>query len=150
MQIILKRDVNKIGKAGQLLEVSDGYARNFLFPRNLAEEATAGKIADLNSRQQSRKAREDKAKQAAEENKKQLQGKVVRVAASAGESGKLFGSVTTAQIAEALEAQYTIKVDKRDIKLAEPVKQPGSHALSVRLYTGVQADMTLVVEIQNA
>ena len=150
MQVILKKDVSKIGKAGELLEVSDGYARNFLFPRNLAEEATAGKIADLNVRQQNRKAREDKEKQAAEEDKKLLQGKAVRVTASAGESGKLFGSITTVQIAEALSAQYTIKVDKRDIKLTEPVKQPGNHAISVRLYTGVQADMILVVEIQNA
>jgi len=148
MQVILKKDVNKIGKAGQLLEVSDGYARNFLFPRDLAEEATAGKIADLNVRQQNRKAREDKEKQAAEEKKKQLQDKVLRVTASAGESGKLFGSVTTAQIAEALFAQYMVKVDKRDIKLTEPVKQPGNHAVSIRLHAGVQADMTLGVEIQ--
>ena len=149
MQVILKKDVNKIGKAGQLLEVSDGYARNFLFPRNLAEEATAGRIADLNTREQSRQAREDKEKQAAEEVKKLLHGKEVRVAASAGESGKLFGSVTTSQIAEALEAQYKIKVEKRDIKLAEPVKQPGNHVMSVRLHAGIQAGMTLVVEIQN-
>ena len=147
MQVILKKDVNKVGKAGQLLEVSDGYARNFLLPRNLAEEATAGKIADLNARQQSRKVREDKEKQAAEEHRKLLQDKVVRVAASAGESGKLFGSVTTTQIAEALEAQYMIKVDKRDIKLAEPVKQPGNHAISIRLHAGIQAEMTLVVEV---
>ena len=150
MQIILKKDVNKIGKAGQLLEVSDGYARNFLFPRNLAEEATAGKIADLNARQQNRKAKEDKEKQAAEEDKKLLQNKAIRVAASGGESGKLFGSVTTAQVAEALFAQYMIKVDKRDIKLPESVKQTGNYAVSVRLYSGVQADMTLVVEILNA
>jgi len=149
MQVILKKDVNKIGKAGQLLEVSDGYARNFLFPRDLAEEATAGKIADLNARQQSRKAREDKEKQAAEEKKKLLQDKVLHVTASAGESGKLFGSVTAAQIAEALLAQYMVKADKRDIKLAEPVKQPGNHAVSIRLHAGVQADMTLSVEVQS-
>ena len=148
MQVILKKDVNKIGKAGQLLEVSDGYARNFLFPRDLAEEATTGKIADLNARQQNRKAREDKEKQAAEERKKLLQGKVLRVTASAGESGKLFGSVTTAQIAEALLAQYMVKVDKRDIKLTEPIKQSGNHAVSVKLHAGVQADMTLDVKIQ--
>ena len=149
MQVILKKDVNKIGKAGQLLEVSDGYARNFLLPRNLAEEATAGRIADLNARQQNRKAKEDKEKQSAEEDRKHLQGKVVRVTASGGESGKLFGSVTTAQIAEVMEAQHMIKVDKRDIKLPESVKQPGAHAVSIRLHTGIGADMTLVVEIQN-
>ena len=150
MRVILKKDVNKIGKAGQLLEVSDGYARNYLFPRGLAEEATAGRVAELNARQQNRKTKEDKEKKAAEENLKLLHGKVIRVAASAGESGKLFGSITTAQVAEALEAQYMIKVDKRDIKLTEPVKQPGNHAVSVRLYAGVQAAMTLIVEVQNA
>ena len=149
MQVILKKDVNKIGKAGELLEVSDGYARNFLIPRGLADEATEGRIADLNTRQQNRKVKEDKEKQAAEERKKLLQDKDIRVVASAGESGKLFGSVTTAQIAEALAAQYTVKVDKRDIKLAEPVKQPGNHAVSIRLHSGVQADMKLVVEAQN-
>jgi len=146
MQVILKKDVNKVGKAGQLLEVSDGYARNFLLPRDLAEEATAGRIADLNARQQSRKVKENKETQAAEKDKKLLQDKVIHVTASAGESGKLFGSVTTAQIAEALEKQYMIKVDKRDVKLAEPVKQPGNHAVSIRLHAGVQVDMTLVVE----
>jgi large subunit ribosomal protein L9 len=99
---------------------------------------------------QNRKIKEDKEKSAAEEDKKRLQGKVVRVFASAGENGKLFGSVTAAQIAEALETQYQVKADKRGIKLAEPVKQAGNHAVSVRLYAGVQADMTLSVEIQNS
>jgi large subunit ribosomal protein L9 len=145
MQVILKKDVDKIGKIGQLLEVSDGYARNFLFPRGWAEEATAGKIADLKTRQQSQKAKETKEKLTSEENRKRLQGKVVRVVASAGENGKLFGSITTAQIAEALEAQFQIKIDKRNIKLAEPVRQSGNHAISIRLYAGVQADMTLTV-----
>jgi large subunit ribosomal protein L9 len=150
MQVILKKDVNKIGKAGQLLNVNDGYARNFLFPRDLAEEATAGKIADLKARQQSQKSKEVKEKQTSEENRERLKGNVVRVFASAGENGKLFGSVTTAQIAEALEAQYQIKVDKRNIKLAEPVKQAGNHAISIRLHAGVQVEMTLAVDIQGA
>lgn len=150
MRVILKKDVDKIGSAGQLLEVSDGYARNFLFPKGLAEEATAGKIAALQELQQNRKVKEDKEKSAAEEEKKRLQGKVIRVSASAGENGKLFGSITAAQIAEALEAQYQVKADKRGIKLPEPVKQAGTHAVSVRLYAGVQADMILSVEIQNS
>jgi large subunit ribosomal protein L9 len=149
MRVILKKDVDKIGKAGELLEVSDGYARNFLLPKNLAEEATAGKITELQSLQQNRKMKEDKEKSAAEENKKRLQDKAIRVFASAGENGKLFGSVTAAQIAEALEAQYRVKIDKRNIKLAEPVKQPGNHSVGVRLYAGVQVDMTLSVEVQS-
>jgi large subunit ribosomal protein L9 len=150
MRVILKKDVDKTGKAGQLLDVSDGYARNFLLPGGFAEEATAGKIAELNELRQNRKIKEDKEKSAAEEDKKRIQGKVIRVSASAGENGKLFGSITAAQIAEALEAQYRVKADKRGIKLAEPVKQAGNHAVSLRLHAGVQADMTLSVEIQNS
>ncbi|MDR1379630.1 MAG: 50S ribosomal protein L9 [Synergistaceae bacterium] len=150
MQVILKKDVNKVGKAGQLLDVSNGYARNFLFSRDLAEEATEGKIADMKNRQQNRKAKEEKERHASEEDKKRLQGKGVRVLASVGESGKLFGSVTVVQIAEALKAQYGLDVDKRHIKLSEPVKQPGSYRISVRLYAGVQAEMTLFVENQSA
>jgi large subunit ribosomal protein L9 len=149
VRVILKKDVDKVGRAGQLLEVSDGHARNFLIPRGLAEEATEGRIADLETRQQNRKMKEDKEKQAAEEAKKILQGKVVRVSAVGGESGKLFGSVTAAQIAEALEAQYGVKTDKRDIKLPEPVKQPGTHAISIRLHAGVQADMNLSVDLKT-
>jgi large subunit ribosomal protein L9 len=149
MRVILKKDVNKVGKAGQLLDVSDGYARNFLFPRDLADEATEGKIADMKNRQQNKKVKEDKERQASEEHKKRLQGQRVRVLASVGESGKLFGSVTAAQIAEALEAQYHLKIDKRNVKLSEPVKQPGNYEISVRLYAGVQAEMTLLVENQS-
>lgn len=148
MKVILKQDVSKIGRSGELLEVSDGYARNFLLPRGLAEEATPGKVADLKTRQQNKKAKEDKEKQAAENVKKEIQGRTVRVEASAGENGKLFGSVTAAQIAESLEAQFGVKVDKRDIKLAEAVKQPGNHPVSVRLYAGVQADLVLSVEVR--
>jgi large subunit ribosomal protein L9 len=150
MRVILKKDVDKIGSAGQLLEVSDGYARNFLLPKGFAEEATAGKIAELQELKQNRKIKEDKEKSAAEEDKKRLQGKVIRVLASAGENGKLFGSITAAQVAEALEAQHSIKADKRGIKLAEPVKQAGNHSVAIRLYAGVQVDMTLSVEIQNS
>ncbi|MDR1873715.1 MAG: 50S ribosomal protein L9 [Synergistaceae bacterium] len=150
MQVILKRDVNKIGSAGDLLEVSDGYARNFLLPRGLAEEATTGKIADMKTRQQNRKAKEEKEKLASEEVKKKLQDRLIRVEAIGGENGKLFGSVTAAQIAEAIEAQFGIRIDKKNIRLPDPVRQPGNHALSIRLHAGVQAGMILSVEIRGA
>jgi large subunit ribosomal protein L9 len=149
MQVILKRDVNKTGHAGDLLEVSDGYARNFLLPRGLAEEATAGKVADLKTRQQNRRVREEKEKLASEEDKKKLQDRQIRVEANGGENGKLFGSVTAAQIAEAIEAQFGVKIDKRDIRLPEAVRQPGTHAVSIRLHAGVQADMVLSVELRT-
>ena len=150
MQVILKADVNKIGRAGELLTVSDGYARNFLLPRGLAEEATAGKIAELKERQKHQKAKEEKLRQEAEAARKELQGKTIRIEATAGENGKLFGSVTAAQISEALEKQHGIRVDKRDIKIGEPVKQPGSHPFTLKLHSGVTAEMALSVTVRSS
>lgn len=148
MKVILKSDVNKLGKAGSLLEVSDGYARNFLLPKNLAIEATPGKITEWKAEQARLKAKDAKLHAEAVELQKKLQGKAVNVSGKAGENGKLFGSITAVQIAEALEAQHGLKdFDKRDIKLDETVKQPGQFKFSLKLYPGVQAEMTLVVTV---
>lgn len=150
MQVILKKDVSKLGAAGALLNVSDGYARNFLFPRGLAEEATPNKVAAWKEDQARRKAKEEKKRQEAEEARKGLQGKAVRVEAKGGDNGKLFGSVTAAQVAEALAQQYSLTVDKRDIKLDEAIRQPGSYPIGLKLFTGVVADMTLIVVLRDA
>lgn len=150
MQVILKADVNKIGRAGELLTVSDGYARNFLLPRGLAEEATAGKIANLKELQKRQKAKEEKLREAAEAARQELQGKIVRIEVAGGESGKLFGSITAAQIAGALEAQHNVKVDKRDIKTSETVKQPGNHPFTLKLYSGVVAEMVVAVTVRGS
>ena len=148
MKVILKSDVNKLGKAGALLDVSDGYARNFLLPKNLAIEATPGKISEWKNEQARLKAKDEKLRQEALELQKKLQGKAVSVSGKAGENGKLFGSITAAQISEALEAQHGLKnFDKRDIKLDEVVKQQGNYKISLKLYPGVQADMTLTVPV---
>lgn len=146
MKVILKEDVNKIGSKGDLIEVADGYGRNFLIARGLAEEATEGKVRALKQRQQVQKIKDDKKIKIAEETKKKLGGKVVKIKVNAGEGGKLFGSVTTSQIAEALTAQFSVSVDKRDLKLEETVKQTGEYQLRAKLYTGVEAEMTLKVE----
>ena len=149
MKVILKSDVNKLGKAGALIDVSDGYARNFLFPKGLAIEATPGKMAEWKAEQARQKAKDDKARQEALELQKKLQGKAVTITGKAGENGKLFGSITAAQVAEALEAQHgLIGFDKRDIKLEETVKTAGSFAFAVKLYPGIQADMTLTVTVE--
>ena len=145
MQVILKADVNKVGAAGTLANVSDGYARNFLFPRDLAVEATPGKLAAWKEEQAHKQAKEAKKREEAEQAKKNIQGKSARVEAKAGENGKLFGSITAAQVAEALAEQYGLNVDKRDIKMEDVIKQPGNYPFVLKLYTGVQADMTLVV-----
>ena len=136
MKVILKQDVAKVGKKGELIEVSDGYGRNFLVGRGLADEATPGKV------------REYQRQKAAAELKKTLGGKVVTVKASAGEGGKLFGSVTSAQVAEALGAQFGCSVDKKDIKLDDSIKQAGSFAFKIKLYPGIDAEMTLKVETE--
>ncbi len=106
MKVILKKDVNKIGAAGELIETSDGYARNFLFPKGLAEEATPERLKEWQERQSAKKKKDEKLKNEARELQKRLSGKVVRIRASTGETGKLFGSVTAAAVAENLAAQH--------------------------------------------
>ena len=146
MKVILKQDVNKIGKKGDLLEVADGYGRNFLISRGLAEEATDSRVKELHQTQKTQKVKDEKKLKIADEAKKKLGGKVVRIKVNTGEGGKLFGSVTTAQIAEVIGAQFAVPVDKKDLKMEETVKQTGEYQFKVKLYTGVEAEMTLKVE----
>ena len=148
VKVILKEDVSKIGKKGQLLDVSDGYARNYLLPRGLAEEATEGRQKEWENLKKGETLKADKAEKAAYETRKSIQGKQVTLKASAGESGKLFGSVTTAMIAQAISAQLKVKVDKKDVKVAETIRQVGRYGVTVRLYTGVEAELTVLVEAE--
>jgi len=148
LKVILKEDVNKIGKKGEMLEVSDGYARNYLLPRGLAEEATEGRQKEWETRRKGLALKADRAEKAAQETKRTLQGKQVVLKASAGESGKLFGSVTTAMIAQAIFAQLKIKVEKKDIRVSETIRQVGRYDLLVRLYSNVEAEMSVLVEAE--
>ena len=147
MKVILKSDVSKLGKAGSLVDVSDGHARNFLIPRGLAIEATPGKLNEWKNEQARLKAKDEKDRAQALTLQKTLQGKSITVEGKAGENGKLFGSITAAQIAEALETQHGLKdFDRRNIKLDDTIKQPGNFPISLKLYPGIQADMTLTVK----
>ena len=148
MKVILKQDVTKLGKKGDLVEVSDGYARNFLFPRDLAEEGTAGKVRNWENQEDTKKAKAEKAEQLAREIGRRLQGKRVSVKASAGDAGKLFGSVTSAQVAEAINAQLGAKVDKKDIKLPEALRAVGVYPVTIRLHAGVETALTVSVEAE--
>ena len=148
MKVILKQDVNKIGKAGEILEVSDGYGRNYLIARGLAEEGTPSKIRENEEFKKTQKVKDDKKLKLAEEAKKKISGKVVSIKVNAGEGGKLFGSVTTAQIAEAVSALYGMSVDKKDVKMEDAIKQAGSYQLKIRLAAAVEAVMTLKVETE--
>ncbi len=144
MKVILKQDVKGQGKAGQLVQVSDGYARNFLLPRGLAIEADAQAMNDLRNKEAAQQHHKAVEKQEAEAAAKTLTGKTVKVTARAGQNGKLFGSVTTKEVAEALKAQYGIVLDKRKIVMAD-AKAFGSYEAELKFNQGVTAKVTVMV-----
>ncbi len=144
MKVILKQDVKGQGKKGELVTVSDGYARNFLFPRNLAVEADSQAMNELRNREESvayhKKVEKDAALAAAET----LKNQALTIHAKAGSAGRLFGSVTTKEVAEALEKQVGVKVDKRKITMND-IKAFGTYTAEIKLYTGVTAEIQVVV-----
>ena len=144
MKVILKEDVKGQGKKGQLVNVSDGYARNFLLPRGLAMEADAQAMNDLKNKEEAARHHAAMEKQNAEEAAKALKGKTVKLTAKAGSAGRLFGSVTTKEVAEGLKAQFQVEVDKRKISMAD-VKAFGSYEAVVKLYPGISAKITVMV-----
>ncbi len=145
MKIILLEDVKKLGKKGDLVDVADGYARNYLFPRDLAEEATAGKIKQLKKEKAALEDRKEKEKEQAQEIAEKLSKAEVSLKVKAGEQGKLFGSVTTKDISEALKKQCKIEVDRRKIELFEPIKTLGEHKVDIKLFPEVVASLTLKI-----
>lgn len=144
MKVVLKQDVKGKGKAGQLVNVSDGYARNFLFPRELAVPADNQIMNEIRSKEESAQYHARVEKEAALKAAENLKGKTLKVTARAGSAGRLFGSVTTKEVAEALEAQFGIKVDKRKITM-DDIKAFGSYEADVKLHTGVVAKVTVMV-----
>ena len=149
MKVILKEDVRKLGKKNAVVEVADGYARNFLFPRGLAVEGTAQNVNILKDKTAAAERRDSRLTAEAEAVKAKIGGKVVRMGVGAGEGGRLFGSVTAAQVAEALQAQYGVKLDKKNVKIDGAVKALGAYPLTLKLYAGVECAMTLSVEGQQ-
>lgn len=145
MKVILKQDVKGQGKAGELVSVSDGYARNFLFPRNLATPADAQAMSELRNREESAQYHAKVEKQAALDAAEKLKDAVIRIKAKAGSSGRLFGAVTTKEVAQSLKEQYAIEVDKRKISM-EDIKMFGSYKAEIKLHVGVAAQVTVVVE----
>lgn len=133
MKVILQQDVKGQGKKGQLLEVSEGYARNFLLPRKLAVLATADALNTMKLQEKAKKAEEARQKAEAEETAKKLADVTVKLTAKAGAGGKLFGAVTAKEIAEGLKAQHAIEVNKQKIVVEEPIKSFGTYELKVKL-----------------
>lgn len=140
MKVVLKQDVKGLGKKGELVYTSDGYARNFLFPKGLAVEANAQSLTELKNREQSAKYKVETEIAAAKKAAAELEGKTIVLTAKAGANGKLFGSVTSKEIAEKVKAQFGIETDKRKI-VVEDIKQFGTYTFEIKLYQGISAKL---------
>jgi large subunit ribosomal protein L9 len=145
MKVILLQDVKGTGKKGQVVEVSDGHAINFLLPRKLAAEATKGNMAELDAKQKQAEHKIVREVQLAQAVADKISGKTLRLAVRVGENGKMFGSVSNKEIAEALQTQADISVDKKKIVLSEPVKSVGQYKAVVKLHAQVQATVAFEV-----
>ena len=145
MKVIFNTDVRGQGKKGEMKEVSDGYARNYLMPRGLASPATADAVNALKLKEKATAAQIAKEKAAAEENAKRLSGVVVQISARAGQGGRLFGAVTSQEIAEALREQHGIEIEKNKIVQAEPIKQFGSYEVKAKLGYEVSGTINVLV-----
>lgn len=145
MKVILQQDVKSQGKKGQLIEVSDGYARNFLLPKKLAVPATAENVNTMRQQEKARKAQEAAEKAEAEATAKKLEGLTVKIAAKAGEGGRLFGAVTAKEVSEALSAQHGVNIAKSKLVLDEPIKACGGFRIKAKLGYEVTGCVNVIV-----
>ena len=148
MIVILKKDIKGTGKAGDVVKVSDGYARNMLLPRGLATEATEGNLRQLEKQKEIAAQKKAEEKAAAEELAAKLNKAAVTIKIRAGEGGRTFGSITSKDVADAIASQLGIEVDKKKIKLDAPIKQVGEVEVELRLYHEVNAAVTVKVETE--
>jgi large subunit ribosomal protein L9 len=146
VRVILKTEVRGLGRPGEVKDVADGYARNYLLPRGLAIEATGGELKHLAQERDAAKLKKDRAHGEAEELAKRLAEVTLVFKLKAGEQGKTFGSVTTKEIAEALRKEAKAEIDKTKVVLHEPLKSLGVHKVEVRLMPDVRADVTVAIE----
>lgn len=147
MKVILLQDVKAQGKKGEMINVSDGYARNFLFPKNLAVEVTAKTLNDFENKEKARLHKIETDRAESQAIAAALEGVMVRIQKTAGEDGRLYGAVTASDIADALREQSGIELDRRKID-AGTIKQPGSYALEVKLAQGVTGKVNLLVTVK--
>ena len=145
MKVIFNTDVRGQGKKGEMKEVSDGYARNYLLPRGLASPATADAVNALKLKEKAKAAQMAKEKAAAEENAKRLSGVVVQISARAGQGGRLFGAVTSQEISDALREQHGIEIEKNKIVQSEPIKSFGNFEVKAKLGYEVSGKFTVTV-----
>jgi len=145
MKVILQQDVKGQGKKGQMVEVSEGYARNFLLPKKLAIAATADAINTMNLKEKARKAEEARLKAEAEETAKKLKDLTVKLTAKAGNGGRLFGAVTTKEISDGLKKQFNIDIPKQKLVLDEPIKSFGTYPVKAKLGFEISGTVTVMV-----
>lgn len=144
MKVILLQDIKDAGKQGDVITVSDGYARNYLFPRKLAVAAEGGALKNLEAKKALEERRSEKIVQQAETEKAALTGKVVNIAARSGE-GKLYGRITAQDIADAIGRDFGVKLDKRKINLVDPIKQLGEYDVPIKLHKDIVVDVKVNV-----
>jgi large subunit ribosomal protein L9 len=145
VRVVLRDDVDNVGRKGDLIEVADGFARNYLVPRGLAMKATKGVVQQAEAMRRSREASETREREAAQAMADQLTGRRIEVRARAGEGGRLFGSVTNVDIIDAVRAQTGVELDRRKTQLAEPLKELGASEVPVKLHSDVEVTLTVDV-----
>lgn len=148
MKVILLQDVKKLGKKGDVIEASDGYARNFLFPRKLAEEATTNSLHVLNAKKENERKKKLAELEAAQKLAAQLKGKEVTINAKAGENGRLFGAITNKDIAEVINNKFNLSIDKKKIVM-DTIKIAGGYDIEVKLYPEVSTKMKVIIVPQQ-
>ena len=144
MKVILLQDVKKMGKKGDVIEASDGYARNYLFPRKLAEEATANALHVVNAKKENERKKKLAELEAAQKLAAELKGKEVSIEAKAGESGRLFGAITNKDIAEVINSKFNLSIDKKKIVM-DNIKVAGGYEIEVKLYPEVSTKMKVII-----
>ena len=148
MKVILLQDVKKIGKKGDVIEASDGYARNFLFPRKLAEEASESNLHILNNKKENERKQKWAELEAAQKLAGELKGKEVTIKAKAGENGKLFGAITSKDVAQLIKEQYKVDIDKKKIVM-DTIKLSGNYEIDVKIYPEVSTKMKVIIVPQE-
>jgi large subunit ribosomal protein L9 len=146
MKVILLEDIKGVGKKNQIIDAADGHARNFLFPRKLAIEASKDNMARLEAQKNAVAHKKQMESDNAAKLKRELEGKIIKIPVKKGENGKLFGSVTGKEIAQALSEQEGLQIDRRKISLDEAIKTVGQKVVEIKLYEGVSAKITIEVE----
>ncbi len=146
MEIILLQDVKALGKKGEIVKVSDGYARNFILPKKLGLEATKQNLYDLNMQKAAEAKKQKEILEEAQAQAKKIEELTIKVNIKAGEGGKTFGSISTKEIAAAVKEQFNLELDKKKLQLNDPIKHAGSYTVPVKLHPQVTAQMKVQVE----